>query len=699
MKKQVSLILAALMVMGGLTACQDEERPVKKDPRAEKNTKNEKIEEDEEEVEESEAVETEDVEETKPSKSGNKVSSNNSGTDKQMVNVSTDRQNITKTPSRNPQSGDKKENKEEDETKETEETEESEEASTVQASDDDEASSETGSKMPDAPTTTGNWEEKMLEDLLVEGGWSIPDDMRLSQSDYKLFKSFADDIGDDEYTAVALIQYQDLEGKDEHNYCYLCKGKDKNKVEYWCLVFAHVTKNNAEFCNVYNIDLQQAFESDMEDTYLPDEKDHQDIWELTNSIEIQSDLMKAYNEAMASEELYNMPYGYLGESDDGTLCFLTGCNLFLCGNESLELTYIAQFDGKTWTVTENSLVDAEAPKCPTRTDIECPYMIYTYGAITVPSALDIDLLPEEVLDILDDKDCTPLAFLSYKEFLHPDNKLLLRVVLCESEDDIVVAYVEEDVKGKLNVASISPLDLESGEIGEDVTGSSEGDWEISETGEIPEVLIEDYNAEVESHGFAHRGMPEYLIATRTVGKDTEYCFLSRQGLMGFGLNDSLEMYRVTLDSKGKQKDINKAYLSFEKYYKVSSSSDMATEDVLNTVYNVVAKEDPDLAEAIMDSKNRKGENSHAIVNGIDLAVFKCDSDRDAKDSWNAYAKEYEDLVVYTDTNYFFFDGMADDDLFGYVFYSGDTVVTIMTDDILQVTTVAGIGDKLAEKLN
>ena len=35
MKKQVSLILAALMVMGGLTACQDEERPVKKDPRAE----------------------------------------------------------------------------------------------------------------------------------------------------------------------------------------------------------------------------------------------------------------------------------------------------------------------------------------------------------------------------------------------------------------------------------------------------------------------------------------------------------------------------------------------------------------------------------------------------------------------------------------------------------------------------------------
>lgn len=579
--------------------------------------------------------------------------------------------------------------------------------------------------IPATPTELGTWKQEILEQVTIPGRWTIPESVEITPDLSDIFSEVrtSGELGENDYVLQALVDYLPSTADDSCSYCFLCQGCDEaTGVEYPCLIFVYDDgEGNIELCNIFNFELQQAYESDLSESYLPTVPDHQGIWTLSESVEIPQDVLDAYNSAVSPDGLYDEPLAFLGEGEiDGmqVYCLVTTNCLYMASNNGLALSYVAHFNDGSWVVLKTTSFDVhlinECPEPSLSEEITTAYPIFTYGGWTVPASWDISGLPSEVIELIgeyEDGSYEPLAYVDYKEYLHPDCNSLLRVVLCSVNDEYTAfVFVEEDEAGQIAVTGTCTIDIDdaisSGAVRSSQEAPAAGGWEIPSSGEIPEGLTEAteaYQEYVQSiGGFADFDEPEYLIGVKMEDGVTTYAFICRQGIFRYGGNDAIMIGTAAVYEDGSTPRFERSFVIMDDIVPSitgeETGASVSEEGTLPVVFDVVSGIDVQLACAIEDEVNHDGNERHANENGIDLVIDTFDSHEEARASWDSWHDTFEDSIVFTRTNYFLFDSMGDGNLFGYVFVSGNDVVIVMTGQLGQVTTVAEIGDTLAETL-
>ena len=579
---------------------------------------------------------------------------------------------------------------------------------------------QTGIGYPDAPTELGNWRAEMLDTVNMEGAWSIPQSLSITSELQGIFDSISDDIGEGVFTPKALVNIRENASDGSVDHCFLCKGVSDD-VDYWCLVFTHMDQSgNVEFCNVFYIDLVQAYDSDIESTCLTDAISHQGVWEHTDSTGIPSDILDAFDESQDPDGLYKSPLGYLGMAQiDGmdTYCFLTTNDLYLGANNGLSLTYISRIDGASVNSDEDVWIETRSASFTIRNINECPEQeepeslgcpFYTYGGWTVPSSMDLDMVPEECLDLISSYEggrYEAVSYLMYKEFLHPDHTSLLRVFMCSTDGEFnSILFVEEDQSGELSVTGVVAIDYDECLLADSIIECEEpedSDWYLSDSTDIPTFIADAYwDIAGELGGWTDYGVPEVLLAQRDLGNVTDYLFISREGTYSYGSNDDITIAGYGIDSNGECCDTYRISVDIPDLYRsVAGGGDTTgtSDPSLTSFLEVLVGIDPEYSEALMDDSNISGNSRHADVDGIELTVTTYDSPDEAQEAYLGLHDFYGSDIVYTGNNYFYADSMAGSgSFFGYVFCTGNDVITVSTYDIMNVTTVADIGDSFAQ---
>ncbi len=572
----------------------------------------------------------------------------------------------------------------------------------------------------DAPTELGNWRAEMLDSLNRDGAWSIPMNLSITSELQGIFDSISDDIGEGVFTPKALVNIRENASDGSVDHCFLCKGVSDD-VDYWCLVFTHTDQSgNVEFCNVFYIDLVQAYDSDIESTCLTDAISHQGVWEHTDSTGIPSDILDAFDESQDPDGLYKSPLGYLGMAQiDGadTYCFLTTNELYLGGNNGLSLTYITRFDGASvnsdedvWIETRSaSFTISNINECPEQEEPEslgCPF--YTYGGWTVPSSMDLDMVPPECLDLISSYEggrYEAVSYLMYKEFLHPEHTSLLRVFMCSTDGEFnSILFVEEYESGELAVTGVVDIDYNECLLADSLIECEEpedSDWYLSDSTDIPSFILDAYwDYSDEQGGWTDFGTPEVLLAQRDPGNVTDYLFISREGIYSYGSNDDITMAAFSIDSNGELSEVYNISVDIPSLYRAATGGGDTTgtsDPSLTSFLEVLVGIDPQYADALMDDSSIAGDSRHAEVDGIELTVTTYDDPDSAEAAYLDLQDFYMNDIVYTGTNYFYVDSMAGSgSMFAYVFCTGNDVIVVSTTDIANVTTVADIGDSFAQ---
>ncbi|MBO4638047.1 MAG: hypothetical protein J5685_13005 [Clostridiales bacterium] len=569
------------------------------------------------------------------------------------------------------------------------------------------------SRSPMTPVAIGNWEQVMRENLAVPGLWTVPFDTEMTDELDSLFDSIRPDLGDDQFTPLAMVEYQQSTGDDSCNYCFLCKGVPSSGAGYWCLVYVHDDgSSRGELCNVYNI-------------VLPGDPDQSGIWTYGDSETVSGELLDCYNSAFDENDLYYEPLAYLGERTlDGvtTRCFLTDSCLYMFENDGLALRYISDSGDGSWSQSDYSIFETRMISgCPDPVmdrEYESPYAMYTYGGWSTAEQMDLSAVPQEVLDHIrayDNGRYEPCLFVTYKELLNPVHKALLRVLLCSTVDGFdSFVFVEEDEDGNLSVTGTCPIDIDAilSDGCVNIPGEDPADtgWELVNSSDVPEAILdkywEDWEECMEMFGVALEiGTPEFVISSRTEGDMTTYSYVCRQDVFHFGSNGDFFIMTSTLDSNGSVIGDNESteVIMSDIYDSLMSGregapSEISPDEVLDIVYETTLLYDADLAADLMDEANVDGNTRHANTNGMEIVIETFDSEEEAVDFWNDMHDTFRDYVVIRQNNYFLHDSMGSGNMFFYCFHSGNCVVTVMTADIMNVTTVADIGDTLVEEL-
>ena len=556
--------------------------------------------------------------------------------------------------------------------------------------------------IPETPLELGTWKESMLQQLTLPGYWTVLQDTGIPDDIDTVF----DEAGSD-YTTVALVAEEKSMDDDSCNYCFLCKA------DQWFYLFVNKdAQGNCSFCNTFYFDLQQGFEADITETYLSDHPEYQGMWTLSEDGVITDELYEIYNSACDVNDMYKTPLAYLGEGsveDMPVYCFLTTANLYCTSNDDLMLTYICEGTEGVYMELEKSCFtlnlmsqcpDISVSEPPTRSSI-----FYTYGTWAVPSSKDSDSVPSEIIDMVTDAGYTPVAYVIYKECLHPDHTALLRVLFCQDSDgNCAFVFTEEDEAGNISITNEVPFGIEtvaenSIVRAEDVPNN--GGWTVDITADIPDELMDAYyqlyNNPTRIMGY---GEPEYLLATKIDDTGIKYLFLCEETITSYRSNGYIDLVIYSLDTYGSLYDEQTLEVNMGGLmdHDVNYGEGSTLDSTLNYVYGTVITVDTALATELVNEDNRDEYGITVNCNNIDLVILSYETREDAEACWQSMRTAFESDIVYEGNNYFYSDSMGNGNLFNYVFVTQNDVVFIQTADIYQVTTVANIGDNLVTAL-
>lgn len=563
--------------------------------------------------------------------------------------------------------------------------------------------------IPQTPTELGIWKESMYQELLIPGLWTMSQDAAVPADLNVVF----DEVGDD-YTPVALVAFEESTEDDSCNYCLLCKGVS-GYVDYWFYLFVNKdTQGNYSFCNTYAFDLQQGLEADIEETYLPDHPEYQGVWDLSDDGVITDDLLEIYNSAMDVNGMYKRPIAFLGQQtvdDITTYCFLTEGNLYFSSNDIPMLTYIGESGGGVYVEVEHSgftfnfmsqCPDLTAPDYSERTN-----MFYTYGVWSVPESKELDNAPSEIVDMVTDAGYTPVSYVLYREFLHPEHTALLRVFLCQDADgNAAFVLTEEDEDGNISITNDVPFGIETvaeNSIIREEDIPDNGDWEIDITADIPDGLTSAYDLIASNPTrIMSYSAPEYLIATKIDGEGISYFFMSEELISGYTCNGYIVLVIIKQDSNGNILDERSVEVNMDGILSPDLNPDEGStiDSTLSYVYAAAITVDPTLARELVNDDNRDETGITVNCSNIDVAIQSFETREDAEAVWESWKTAFQSSMVYEGNNYFTSDSFVNGggNLYNYVFLTQNDVVLIQTADLYQVTTVANIGDTLATTL-